>query len=301
MSEGDPRAQRPCPECGKPARGNFCQHCGAALGGRFCNQCGWELAAGGRFCNQCGAAVGAGAGAAGAAEAGGAEKGAERPKRGGASRTDPPPQHDDRRAAAASMVGGSNLPWWIVGVAMFGLILAVGWSMVRPGQPAAPAGAGGAPAGNPAAGQGTTDITDMSPREAADRLFNRIMQAAASGDSLGAQQFMPMALQAYERARPLDSDGLYHLSLLQRTGFDAEGALATAQEILAEEPNHLLGLQAAAEAALELGRTDEAAAYYRRIVDSYDAEVARELPEYLGHARIIEPLRAEAEAFLAGR
>jgi len=41
-----------CPECGKPATGNFCQSCGAKLGGRFCNQCGAELGGGAKFCNQ---------------------------------------------------------------------------------------------------------------------------------------------------------------------------------------------------------------------------------------------------------
>ena len=33
----------PCPECSKPASGNFCQHCGAKLGGRYCNECGAHL------------------------------------------------------------------------------------------------------------------------------------------------------------------------------------------------------------------------------------------------------------------
>ena len=46
-----------CPECGKPATGNFCQHCGAKLGGRFCNQCGAKAAPAAAFCNQCGSKI----------------------------------------------------------------------------------------------------------------------------------------------------------------------------------------------------------------------------------------------------
>ncbi len=109
MSPGKPF----CPECGQPATGNFCQHCGAKLGGRFCNQCGAKAGPASAFCNQCGAKLGSGGGGGG----------------GGS-----------RRAAAAAVVGGSNLPWWIAGVAMFGLILVVGRVDGAAGQPAGPGG-----------------------------------------------------------------------------------------------------------------------------------------------------------------
>ena len=94
-----------CPECGKAATGNFCQHCGAKLGGRFCNQCGAKIAPNAKFCNQCGDKAGEGAGP---------------------------------RAAAVATVRGQNLPWWIAGIAMFGLIIVVGTQMVNPGGPAPP-------------------------------------------------------------------------------------------------------------------------------------------------------------------
>ncbi len=194
----------------------------------------------------------------------------------------------------------NTAPWWVAGVAMFGLILVVGWNMVGPAGPDAPVG--GVPTGgvNPNS-PGTTDISQMSPRQAADQLFNRVMRASASGDSVEAQGFMPMALQAYQMAQPLDMDGLFHLSLLQRTAFQPESALATAQQMLEGEPNHILGLGAAAAAAVELGMDAEAAAYYQQILDNYDTEIARPLVEYEGHSDYFESAKDEAQAFLAGR
>lgn len=265
-----------CPECGKPSTGNFCQHCGATLGGRFCNQCGSELAAGAKFCNQCGEKV-AGGGSARAPSA--------------------------RREAAASVVGGQNLPWWIAGAAMFALIVFLGVRMVSPGGPPAPGTqpqpvapfAGGGGAGTP------PDLSQMTPREAADRLFDRVMTYVSANDSGQAQAFLPMALSAYERAQPLDHDGLFHLSLLNRVAGNLEEAAANAQQVLADDPNHVLALMAAAEAAVEMGRTDEAADYYGRILQVVDDEIARALPEYQAHQILMESARDDAEAFLAGR
>ena len=270
-----------CPECGKHASGNFCHHCGGTLGGQFCNQCGVELVGDGKFCNQCGAPA-----RGGQARGGGGTSG------GGASRRAQPV------GAGSGVI--NTAPWWVAGVAMFGLILVVGWNMVGPAGPAAPAG--GTPTGgvNPN-GAGTTDISQMSPRQAADQLFNRVMIAASSGDSVEAQGFMPMALQAYQMAQPLDLDGLFHLSLLQRTAFQSEEALATALQMLEGEPNHILGLGAAAAAAVELGMEAEAAAYYQQILDNYDTELARPLVEYQGHTNYFESAKDEALAFLAGR
>ena len=254
-----------CPECKKPATGNFCQSCGAKLGGRFCNQCGSKVAAGATFCNQCGSKLGGAAGG--------------------------------HRAAAAATVGGGNLPWWIAGVAMFVLIVIVGVSMVRPAGPGASAPA---PAAGASIGGAPPDLSSMTPREAADRLYTRVMSAAEEGDSLQAQQFMPMAIAAYERAAPLDHDGLFHLSLLQRTAGDLETALSTAEGILQEDPDYVLGLVAAAQAATELGLEDQAAAHYRHLLDVYDAQVARGLPEYGMHSPIMSSARSDAEAFLGG-
>ena len=272
-----------CPECGKHASGNFCHHCGSTLGGKFCNQCGAEITGEGKFCNQCGATVpgGSGPSATGGAKSGGA-------RGGGAS-----------RGAAAAAGANSTLPWWVAGAAMFGLILVVGWNAVQPGAPPVPGG--GAPAGAASTSpQGTTDISQMSPREAADRLFNRVMEAASAGDSTSAQGFMPMALQAYEMAQPLDMDGLFHVALLQVTAGQLDAALTTAQQMLETEANHILALGAAAAAAAEMGDAAQARAYHQQILDNYDVEAGRQLVEYQGHTNYLESARSEAQAFLAG-
>jgi tetratricopeptide (TPR) repeat protein len=207
-----------------------------------------------------------------------------------------------QRPTTASVLGGQNLPWWIAGAAMFVVILVVGVRMVQPAGPTT-----SAPAAQPVApfaGSGggvPPDLSTMTPSEQADRLYDRVMRSISAGDSTGAQAFLPMAIDAHGLARPLDHDRLFHLSLLNRAAGRLEAALATAQEVLAQDPNHLLALTAAAEAAADLGRTDEAAGHYRRVLEIYDAEVARGLAEYADHATFLQSVRGEAEAFLAGR
>ena len=261
-----------CPDCRKPATGNFCQHCGSKLGGRFCNQCGAKVASGARFCNQCGSESKAGSGAA-------------------------------RAEAATALFSSQNLPWWIAGASMFVLIMFLGINAIRPGDPRVPVQPNSQPAG-PIGGTtaGTPpDLGSMTPLEAATRLFNRVMTATSVGDSAQAQAFVPMAIAAYERARPLDHDGLFHLSMLNRTAMNLEAALDNAMEVLEEDPNHLLALAAAAEAAIELGLPDEAAVHYTRIAEVYDAEVLRALDEYDQHRQIVAVLKEDAERFLSSR
>lgn len=141
----------------------------------------------------------------------------------------------------------------------------------------------------------------MTPREAADRLFNRVMESVSVGDSTSAQAFLPMAIAAYDRAQPLDNDGLFHLAMLNRVANNLDAALANAEQILAAEPNHILGLSEAAEAAIELGRLDAADGYYRRLTEAYGQEASRPLPEYQGHSGMLESARIAAQAFLAAR
>ena len=294
MTDGN--KNRSCPECGQTATGNFCQNCGASLGGRFCNHCGGKLAAGAKFCSECGGKVGTGASSAGGARSGGDRVPASATAAG--RRT--PAGGGEHREAAREVVGGQNLPWWIAGGAMFVMILLVGMNMVRPGPGPVPNAAGGVATGA-AAGAAPTDISQMTPIEAADRLFNRVMTSVSSGDSLAAQQFMPMAIAAYQRARPLTLDGLFHLSMLNRTAGNFEAALDNAVEILEQDGNHLLGLAAAAEASVELGELDEAERYYRKILEIFPSENGSGREEYQMHSTIMTQLEGEAEAFLAGR
>jgi tetratricopeptide (TPR) repeat protein len=156
-------------------------------------------------------------------------------------------------------------------------------------QPAEPSA--GAP------GTGTPpDLSTMTPRDAADRLFNRVMAAAENGNTAEVQQFMPMAIAAHEQARPLDLDGLFHLTQLHQTAQDYTAALTVAREILGQNPDYLLGLSAAAEAAKALGDTALAREHYTRFLAVYDAEMAKNLEEYSVHTFNLNATRQSAVA-----
>lgn len=267
-----------CPQCGASAEGNFCATCGAPLERTTCPSCGAAAPPGARFCTSCGTALRGGAPGAG----GSAPRGSE------------------------ERIPWATLGWWAAGALMVILILLLVFPVINPG------GGGGqqggpmppaqtAPFAGGGAGSGTPpDISQMTPREAADRLFNRVMEASEAGDSGQVAMFMPMALQAYEAARPLDADGRFHLSLLQRTNGDYQAALTTAEEGLEEAPDHLLLLAAAGAAAREIGDSARALEYYRRFVEVYPDERGTQRSGYPDHASLIPSLREEAESFVAG-
>lgn len=275
-----------CPACGKEAEGRFCSWCGSTLGGVHCTACGAEAEPGARFCNKCGAALAAstaGPATATASEGARVPTGTVKPGRG---------------AAATTGDGtSSRAVWWLAGTLMVALILAVVIPVVRGNTGGEGAGGMTAP---PATGPGAVDLSSMTPRQAADQLFGRIMQAAELGDTGQVMQFYPMGVQAYEMARPLDADGLFHLALIHQVGGDNPSALAAAEEALAVHPNHLLNLSAAAASAAALGDTAAAREHYGRLVDQWDGEMAKELEEYEAHSAMMPDLLTDARAFLAG-
>jgi tetratricopeptide (TPR) repeat protein len=187
---------------------------------------------------------------------------------------------------------GNQLPWWMAGALLLGLILVIAYPVYGPGRPATPPPV----AAGPVAGAAAVDLSSMTPREAADRLFNRVMTAVSAGDSTEAGAFLPMAIAAFELAEPLDTDGEFHLVLLRLTGeFNAE-ALEGAEEILSEQPNHLLGLAMAGDASLALGDSTSARRYYRRWLDAYETETAKDLLEYRDHGPMFPEMQVKAEA-----
>jgi len=258
-----------CPACGAEASGRFCDQCGAAIAAA-CRECGNPLPRGARFCNMCGAAAA------------------------------PVP--------VAAAPRPSVLPWAVAGAALLGLVAVLvvprlsGRGEPQPGgqsaaQPpfAAAAPAAGAPSAsgdNP----GAVDLSSMTPREAADRLFNRVMTAASTGDSAQAQRFLPMAIMAYQRVETLDVDGRYHLAALQLVAHDYPAARAQADSILAANPTHLFGLFSAAAAEDGKGNAAGAKDFYLRFIRAYDAEVAKKLPEYEEHSQGLPAMRAQAVA-----
>lgn len=230
-----------------------------------CGECGANLVPGARFCTSCGTEVAASGSA-------------------------------PRRQTAAAGADRGNLPWYIAGAVLLVLIIVLTVPLIRgdqaPARGTAPFGAGAAP-GTPPPLQGT-------PREQADRLFNRVMTAREAGNMAEARQFVPMAVQAYAMSEPLDDDGLYHLAAVRVVGGDADGARAAAERILSNNPNHLLALGIAAEAMQTAGDMEAAREYHRRYLAAYETEVGRQLPEYLDHARVLPEYRALAQAATSG-
>ncbi len=262
-----------CPRCqhreGSPDA-NFCSRCGGALRGPPCPQCDAPSEVGDRFCTRCGLALGKAAGRA--------------------------------KARAGGLRGGPGwLAWVVAGALAFILVIVVvvmpnGEREITMSPPPASSGAT----------LGPTDavpLSSMTPREAASRLFARVMRAVEADDQAQADMFLPMAIAAYDRIAALSLDDRFHLSLLHAAGSDGPSALAVAEAGLSIRPTHLLCLAAAAEGALLIGDEAKAAGYYQTLLDAYDEESAAGLEEYgmgeYGHATLLPVLRDEALAYFS--
>jgi hypothetical protein len=171
-------------------------------------------------------------------------------------------------------------------------------------EPAAPAEA---PADGPGGGPGAEgpasrapDISNMSPRERADRLFDRVMRLDEEGKRDSVEFFAPMVMSAYQMLGPLDLDQHYDLGRIGEATGAAPLARAEADTILRASPTHLLGLALAARTAADAHRTAEARSYYKRLVAAARAEQAKNLPEYARHQHDIDAALAAARQMGAG-
>lgn len=215
------------------------------------------MPAGARFCNECGA-----------------------PAHGSA--TTP--------AAAPGSWGGTGR---IVGVVILLLIAFVAGQQIGSHSTTAVADA---PQAGPFAGGGRApDISNMTPEEAASRLFDRVMRYASEGKADSAQMFAPMAMLAYERIGPLDAHARYDIGTIAAVTNDAQAAGAQADTILKAQPSHLLGLLLAARAA-DLRKDSGAAARFRaRFSAALATERAKGLKEYTDHQRDIDQAASPAK------
>jgi hypothetical protein len=138
---------------------------------------------------------------------------------------------------------------------------------------AAPAGAAGRP----------PDLSSMTPEDAAARLYDRVMSLHERGRADSVQMFAPMAMQAYEMLGKLNLDQRYDLGRIAAVAGDSATARAQADTILAQHPNHLLGLILAGNAARM--RKDVAAerGFHDQLVAAASAERAKQLAEYTMH------------------
>jgi hypothetical protein len=148
------------------------------------------------------------------------------------------------------------------------------------------------PAGMPRA----PDISQMSPGERAERLYDRIMTEHEAGNDASVRTFMPMALAAYEMIAPLNLDQHYDVGRIGVVGGDSTLARAEADTILATRPTHLLGFILAAQAARMAGNEPKARQFDNRLVSTAPRERGAGLAEYLLHKNDIDSALAHARA-----
>jgi hypothetical protein len=163
-------------------------------------------------------------------------------------------------------------------------------------------GAGDAAPAGAAAEGAMPDLSTMTPREAADRLFERSMRLQESGDVERARFFANMAVQAYDAVPPdgIDADARFHLGLLDLLQQDPDAAEAQADAILTSDPDHLLGIMLRARVAEARGDAAAERAAYARFLDLMPAQQARELPEYRAHAALLDAEAAKAREVTGG-
>jgi len=258
-----------CPSCGAAAEGRYCNACGAALNAA-CRECGNPLPRGARFCNECGA---------------------------------PAAPRANESAAAPSR--SHLVAWSVAAAAVLALAATLLWPRRVAQEPAPVTNAptfsepGGAPA--PAASGAAPDISQMTPRERADRLFNRVMQATSTGDSAQARTFAPMAIAAYGMLPERSSDDHYHVAALQIVAGDPAAARAHADTVLQANANHLLALFTAGEAEQARGNAAEARRMLSRFLAAYPEEsVRQDVPEYRDHAQALPIMREAAQRIVGG-
>lgn len=187
-----------------------------------------------------------------------------------------------------------TLPWVTAAVTVAVLVVVL---VYRFGGPSSSEPSSSIVPGTPG-GMATTDISAMTPRERADRLFDRIMRAVSGGDSGQVRFFTPMALQAYALLGELDADARYHVALIQAEAGDLATLSAQADSLEAESPRHLFVSMLRTEVAERRGNRSELQRWYRRFLDLYDSEVATRKKEYGDHQPALDAFRQSAQAAL---
>jgi predicted Zn-dependent protease len=141
----------------------------------------------------------------------------------------------------------------------------------------------------------------MTPRQAADRLFNRVMTANESGDRAEAMRFVPMALQAYEGLGALDNDARYHVALIHLVAGDTAKARVQIESLRKSAPGHLLASMLEYQIAERAGNEGAAIRAYKTFLAAYDTEIAAGRSEYHDHQGSIDRFRQDALTNTAGK
>jgi hypothetical protein len=183
---------------------------------------------------------------------------------------------------------GNALPWSVAAVALLACIaLAAGQRFSR--SPST----GSADQEQAPAMSRAPDISQLSPPQVAQRLYDRVMGAAERGRVDSVQFFLPMAMQAYASVGPLAADQRYELGRLAEVAGDATIAGAQADTLLQENRNHLLGLLLASRAARLRNDENAALALLARLAAAEAKERKKELPEYQLHSNDIDQVLTE--------
>jgi hypothetical protein len=195
----------------------------------------------------------------------------------------------------ASALSRDRTPWLVAGAALVGLLAVLLVMLSRQSPRPAVAEAVDAPAEAP------PDISNMSPQERFNRLYNRVMQAAQSGDEATVTRFTPMALMAYAQLDTIDADARYHAALLKVHTGDVNASRALADTILTRNPGHLFGY--VIQGTVARFRKDEKALgqAYSGFLKHYDAEMKAGRPEYQEHRRSLDDFRKAALEAGGGR
>lgn len=193
---------------------------------------------------------------------------------------------------AAATANPDRTPWIVAGVALAGL-LAVLLIMVVRESPAA-AGTPVAALAVPQTADAPPDISNMSPRDRFNSLYNRVMRAAQSGDQATVSRFTPMALMAYAQLDTIDSDARYHAALLKVHTGNPEASRALGDTILAQDPGHLFGYVVRGTVARFRRDDKELGRAYGGFLKQYDREIERARPEYGEHQSSLNDFRKAA-------
>ncbi len=262
-----PTSSTTCPKCSAPASGRFCASCGAPLEGAVCSTCRASLTPGAKFCHRCGTPAGAAA-------------------------TPANTTHSETGAFPAA------LPWAVAGIALLALIALLAgqrFNGTRAAQPENTASAGAVtPEGGGMGGAGVgvapvraPDISQMSPRERADRLYDRVMRLSEEGKQDSVNLFAQMGISAYQMLPEQDADSRYDMGRIAEVAGALPMARAQADSILASDPNHLLGLILAISTARAAGDSAGVHTFEAKLLSAQSSELARNLPEYQRHEREI--------------
>jgi len=254
-----------CPRCGSEATGRFCSTCGAALGGGNCPSCNAPLSPGAKFCHACGATVGGAPGGSG-------------------------------MPAGAGGSGRNVVPWVIAAVAVVALIVVAALQLNRAPQTAAQTAA--VPGQPPADEMATTDISNMSPKQAAQRLFDRVMRSAQAGDTQQVSFFGPMTVQAYARVPTLGNDDHYDIGLINGLLNQPEAELAEADTIAKAVPTHLFASMLRYDVAHTRNDSGAMRRAAQNFLNHYTAEMKANRPEYADRTSLIQSYHDQFEKLL---